>query len=253
MRRPEPHDSDIEEPHMLSMHSVAKSLRGTSILYDVSLSVRPGEIVGLVGPNGAGKSTTFHLLIGTQKPDRGEIRLDGEDVTEMSFYDRARRGIGYLPQDSLAIRALTVEQNFELVFEATEASSQMREESMALFFQEFGIGHLRDKRVVRLSGGERRRCEIALVFACRPRIVLLDEPFAGIDPIAVSDLKTAIRHLASLGVGILITDHYARELLSLVDRAYVISSGRVLSDGTPEALMHDSEVRQIYLGESFRL
>lgn len=238
---------------MLSMHNVAKAFRGTSILYDVSLSVRPGEIVGLLGPNGAGKSTTFKQLIGITKPDRGEIRLDGEIINEMPFAERARRGIGYLPQESLVIKALTVAQNFELVLETSEPTKAAREESMDLFLNEFGIVHLRDKLAVKLSGGERRRTEIALVFACRPRIVLLDEPFAGIDPIAVNDLKTAIRHLASLGVGVLITDHYARELLSLVDRAYVISSGRVLSSGTPVMLMNSGEVRQVYLGEDFRL
>lgn len=238
---------------MLEVASVAKSIDGTTIVHDVSLVVEAGETVGLLGPNGAGKTTTFHLLTGMLKADHGRIVLDDEDISHLEFFQRAQRGIAFLPQESLIMRSLTVEQNFETVLEVQESSPAVRRERMDQILEVFNIAHLKHSRAVRLSGGERRRCEIALVLACRPRYVLLDEPFAGIDPIAVSDLKASIARIAELGAGVLITDHYARELLSLVDRAYVIFAGRVLSSGDPHTLMGDDEVRKVYLGEQFRL
>ncbi|MBV9329997.1 MAG: LPS export ABC transporter ATP-binding protein [Alphaproteobacteria bacterium] len=238
---------------MLEVASVAKAIDGTIIVHDVSLCVRPGETVGLLGPNGAGKTTTFRLLTGMLKADQGQIRLDDEDISHLEFFQRAQKGIGFLPQESLILRSLTVDQNFETILEVQEASSSARRQRIDQLLELFNIVHLRKTKAVRLSGGERRRCEIALVLACRPRYVLLDEPFAGIDPIAVGDLRASIGQIAQLGAGVLITDHYARELLSLVDRAYVIYAGRVLSSGDPDALMQDEDVRKVYLGEQFRL
>ena len=239
--------------NMLAMQSVAKSLGGREIIHDVSLEVKRGEVVGLLGPNGAGKSTTFKLLIGMFPSDHGRITLDGFDITAMPFYDRARHGVTYLPQDSCIVRGLTVEQNIELVLETRENNRAARRQIMESLLKDFGVGHVRKSLAARLSGGERRRVEIALMLACGPSFILLDEPFAGIDPIAVHDLHTIIRYISGRGVGVLITDHNARELLSMVDRSYVIFDGKVLIHGSADALMADDMVRKIYLGEEFRL
>jgi lipopolysaccharide export system ATP-binding protein len=238
---------------MLAMQSVAKSFGGREIIHDVSLKVDRGEVVGLLGPNGAGKTTTFRLLTGMFRPDRGGITLDGFDITTMPFYDRARHGVTYLPQDPFIIRGLTVEQNIQLVLETREKSSSARRQILESLLKEFGIAEARKTIAARLSGGQRRRVEIALMLACNPSFILLDEPFAGIDPIAVHDLHAIIRYLGERGVGVLITDHKARELLALVDRSYVIFEGRVLAHGDADVLMADANVRQIYLGEEFRL
>ena len=238
---------------MLAMQSVAKSFGGRAIIQDVSLAVRRGEIVGLLGPNGAGKTTSFHLLTGLIAADRGQVTLDDIDITGMAFSDRARLGITYLPQDPFMVRGLTVEQNIRLVLETREAKAGASSQIEESLLKEFGVAHLRHTIAARLSGGERRRVEIALMLACAPSFILLDEPLAGIDPIAVSHLQDIIRYLAERGVGVLITDHKARELLSFVDRAYVISEGRVLAHGEAEVLVADEAVREIYLGEEFRL
>lgn len=238
---------------MLSMQSVAKSFGGREIIHDVSLTVNRGEVVGLLGPNGAGKSTTFRILTGMFPCDRGRITQDGFDITAMPFYDRARHGVTYLPQDPCIIRGLTVEQNIELVLETREKKRAARKQIKESLLKDFGVGHVRKSVVARLSGGERRRVEIALMLACGPSYILLDEPFAGIDPIAVHDLHAIIRYLSERGLGVLITDHNARELLSMVDRAYVIFEGTVLAHGDADTLMANSNVRKIYLGEEFRL
>ncbi len=237
---------------MLAMQSVAKSFGGREIIHDVSLTVERGEVVGLLGPNGAGKTTTFRLLTGMFGVDHGHITLDGFDITAMPFYDRARHGVTYLPQDPFIIRALTVEQNIELVLETRENKAGRRQIRDSLL-RDFGVEHVRKTVAARLSGGERRRVEMALALACNPSFILLDEPFAGIDPIAVHDLHEVIRYLGERGVGVLITDHKARELLAMVDRAYVIFEGKVLAHGDADTLLADNNVRQIYLGEEFRL
>jgi lipopolysaccharide export system ATP-binding protein len=238
---------------MLAMRSVAKSFRGRAVIHDVSLILRRGEIVGLLGPNGAGKTTSFHLLTGLIPPDTGQVLLDDHDITGTSFSARARLGLAYLPQDPFIVRDLTVEQNMELVLEAREPRAEARRQIQNSLLKEFEVSGLRKTKAAYLSGGERRRVEIALTLACAPHFMLLDEPLAGIDPIAVGHLQDIIRYLAGRRIGVLITDHRARELLSFVDRAYVISDGRVLAEGGVDALTADRKVREIYLGEEFSL
>ena len=238
---------------MLSAEQLVKSLAGRRIIEDVTLSLRRGEIVGLLGPNGAGKTTTFRMLAGMELPDAGSIRLDGTDVTRMEFYARARRGITLLPQDSFVHKSLSVEDNIWIVLEAHEASAEMRSRKLESLLEEFHLVEVRRKRAGKLSGGQRRRCEIAITLACEPAFALLDEPFAGVDPQTVDEIITMIRHLSERNVGVLITDHNARELLNLVERAYVIESGRVLAHGSAGAVIADTEVRRVYLGETFRL
>jgi len=238
---------------MLSTQHLVKSLAGRRIIEDVTLNLQRGEIVGLLGPNGAGKTTTFRLLTGVITPDRGSIVLDGADITHAPFYDRARRGISYLPQAPFVPRALSVEDNITFALETRERDPQLRKERLDALVSEFHLDSVRDMRVGNLSGGQRRRCEIAITLACEPGFALLDEPFAGVDPNAVEELTGLIRHLADRGIGVLITDHNAREMLQLVDRAYVIESGRVLAHGDADTVMSDSEVRRVYLGEAFRL
>jgi lipopolysaccharide export system ATP-binding protein len=238
---------------MLSAEQLVKSLAGRRIIEDVTLSLRRGEIVGLLGPNGAGKTTTFRMLAGMELPDAGRVRLDGTDVTQMEFYARARRGITFLPQDSFVHRSLSVEDNIWIVLEAHETTVETRSQVLEELLQEFHLVEVRDKRAAKLSGGQRRRCEIAIALACEPAFALLDEPFAGVDPQTVDEIGAMIRRLSHRNVGVLITDHNARELLSLVDRAYVIESGRVLAHGSAGAVIADEEVRRVYLGETFRL
>lgn len=238
---------------MLSAEQLVKSLAGRRIIEDVTLSLRRGEIVGLLGPNGAGKTTTFRMLAGMELPDAGSVRLDGTDVTRMEFYARARRGITFLPQDSFVHRPLSVEDNIWIVLEAHEASAETRSRKLESLLQEFHLTEVRRKRAGKLSGGQRRRCEIAIALACEPSFALLDEPFAGVDPQTVDEIGAMIRRLSERNVGVLITDHNARELLSLVERAYVIESGRVLAHGSAGAVIADTEVRRVYLGETFRL
>jgi lipopolysaccharide export system ATP-binding protein len=237
----------------LEVRSIAKSYDKRTVLHDVSLDVHRGEVVGLLGPNGAGKTTCFYSVMGLVKPDSGRIYLDGSDITELPMYRRAILGLGYLPQETSIFRGMTVEENIMAVLEATEPDSQVRRDRLEQLLSEFGLTALRDSPAMALSGGERRRCEIARALAAVPSIMLLDEPFAGIDPISISDIRELVRELKSREIGVLITDHNVRETLDIVDRACIIYDGQVLFQGTPEALVADHEVRRLYLGESFAL
>jgi len=238
---------------MLSAEHLVKSLAGNRIIEDVTLSLKRGEIVGLLGPNGAGKTTTFRMLCGIEIPDGGKIVLDGCDITRAPFFERARRGITFLPQESYVPKSISVENNLVMVLEAQAAPASERNAVLETLLEEFHLSAVRRMRVGLLSGGQRRRFEIAVALACKPGFALLDEPFAGVDPNAVTEIGGMIRNLAARNVGVLITDHNARELLQLVDHAYVIESGRVLAQGSAGAVIADSEVRRVYLGERFRL
>ena len=238
---------------MLSAQHLVKSFAGRRVIEDVTLQFDRGEVVGLLGPNGAGKTTTFQMLTGMLRPDAGAIILDGHDVTAMPFYDRARFGIAYLPQAPFVPRGLSVMQNIRLVLEARLPDTTSRKSRIDELIEEFRLQEVCRKRVGDLSGGQRRRCEIAITLACEPSFAMLDEPFAGVDPHATDEIGQMIDHLADRGIGVLITDHKARELLGIVDRAYVIESGRVLAQGDVEQIVADQEVRRVYLGEEFRL
>jgi lipopolysaccharide export system ATP-binding protein len=237
----------------LAAHGVEKSFAGNKVVKGVSLYVRRGEAVGLLGPNGAGKTTVFYMITGLIKADRGRIELDGHDVTGFPMYQRARLGIGYLPQEASIFRGLNVEDNIRAVLEVVEPSRRRREAELEALLEEFNIARLRRTPSIALSGGERRRCEIARALASRPSYMLLDEPFAGIDPIAVGDIQTLVRHLTNRGIGVLITDHNVRETLGLTDRAYIIYSGQVLMEGRAEDIVSNPDVRRLYLGEDFEL
>jgi lipopolysaccharide export system ATP-binding protein len=237
----------------LEVRSIAKAYDRRAVLHDVSLDVHRGEVVGLLGPNGAGKTTCFYSVMGLVKPDSGRIFLDGQDITELPMYRRAILGLGYLPQETSIFRGLTVEQNIMAVLEVAEPDAQARRDRLEQLLGEFGLTHLRESAAMALSGGERRRCEIARALAAEPSIMLLDEPFAGIDPISISDIRELVRELKKRDIGVLITDHNVRETLDIVDRACIIYDGQVLFAGTPQALVADHEVRRLYLGESFAL
>ena len=237
----------------LSIVSIAKSYDRRSVLHDVSLDVARGEVVGLLGPNGAGKTTCFYSVMGLVKPDAGRILLDGDDITGLPMYRRAVLGLGYLPQETSIFRGLTVAQNIMAVLEMTQPDAKARTLRVDELLAEFHLDHLRDARATALSGGERRRCEIARALAAEPSIMLLDEPFAGIDPISIQDIRGLIGDLKSRDIGVLITDHNVRETLDIVDRACIIYDGEVLFQGSPEALVADENVRRLYLGESFAL
>jgi lipopolysaccharide export system ATP-binding protein len=237
----------------LEVRSIAKSYDKRAVLHDVSLQVHRGEVVGLLGPNGAGKTTCFYSVMGLVKPDSGRIYLDGKDITELPMYRRAILGLGYLPQETSIFRGLTVEENILAVLEASEPDRAARRERLEQLLSEFGLTALRESPAMALSGGERRRCEIARALAAKPSIMLLDEPFAGIDPISISDIRDLVKELKQRDIGVLITDHNVRETLDIVDRACIIYDGQVLFQGTPEALVADQEVRRLYLGESFAL
>lgn len=238
---------------MLSIHNLAKSYKARRVVEDVSLHVKRGEAVGLLGPNGAGKTTVFYMITGLVKPDKGIISLDGYDVTPLPMYRRARLGIGYLPQEASIFRGLTVEENIRAVLEITQPDEAKRQEELDALLDEFRLTRLRQSPAIALSGGERRRCEIARALAGHPSFMLLDEPFAGIDPIAVGDIQDLVRHLKARGIGVLITDHSVRETLGLTDRAYIIYSGHVLTEGPPEEIVANPDVRRIYLGEDFKM
>jgi lipopolysaccharide export system ATP-binding protein len=243
----------IKRPGYLAVHSVEKSFGSRQVVRGVSIHVRRGEAVGLLGPNGAGKTTVFYMITGLIKADRGAIELDGHDVTKLPMYQRARLGIGYLPQEASIFRGLTVEQNIRAVLEVVEPSKKKREAELNSLLDEFNITRLRKTPSIALSGGERRRVEIARALATRPNYMLLDEPFAGIDPIAVGDIQDLVRHLTNRGIGVLITDHNVRETLGLTDRAYIVYAGEILTEGSPEEIVNDPDVRRLYLGEEFRL
>ena len=237
----------------LEVRSIAKAYDRRAVLHDVSLDVRRGAVVGLLGPNGAGKTTCFYSIMGLVKPDSGRIILDGDDITDLPMYRRAILGLGYLPQETSIFRGMTVEQNIIAVLEVDEPDRQARRDILERLLLEFGLVDLRDAPAMALSGGERRRCEIARALAAEPSIMLLDEPFAGIDPISIADIRELVRELKQREIGVLITDHNVRETLDIVDRACIIYDGQVLFQGTPEALVADQEVRRLYLGESFAL
>jgi lipopolysaccharide export system ATP-binding protein len=243
----------IKRPGYLAVHSVEKSFGTRQVVRGVSIYVRRGEAVGLLGPNGAGKTTVFYMITGLIKADRGAIELDGHDVTKLPMYQRARLGIGYLPQEASIFRGLTVEQNIRAVLEVVEPSKKKREAELNSLLDEFNITRLRKTPSIALSGGERRRVEIARALATRPNYMLLDEPFAGIDPIAVGDIQDLVRHLTNRGIGVLITDHNVRETLGLTDRAYIVYAGEILTEGSPDEIVNDPDVRRLYLGEEFRL
>jgi lipopolysaccharide export system ATP-binding protein len=237
----------------LAVHSVEKSFGSRHVVRGVSIYVRRGEAVGLLGPNGAGKTTVFYMITGLIPVDRGTIELDGHDVTKLPMYQRARLGIGYLPQEASIFRGLTVEQNIRAVLEVVEPSKKKREAELTSLLEEFNIARLRKTPSIALSGGERRRVEIARALATRPNYMLLDEPFAGIDPIAVGDIQDLVRHLTNRGIGVLITDHNVRETLGLTDRAYIVYAGEILTEGNPDEIVNNPDVRRLYLGEEFRL
>ncbi|MBR1088901.1 LPS export ABC transporter ATP-binding protein [Bradyrhizobium manausense] len=243
----------LRRPGFLAVHSVEKSFGSRQVVRGVSIYVRRGEAVGLLGPNGAGKTTVFYMITGLIKADRGAIELDGHDVTKLPMYQRARLGIGYLPQEASIFRGLTVEQNIRAVLEVVEPSRKKREQQLDSLLDEFNITRLRKSPSIALSGGERRRVEIARALATRPNYMLLDEPFAGIDPIAVGDIQDLVRHLTNRGIGVLITDHNVRETLGLTDRAYIVYAGEILTEGSPDEIVADPDVRRLYLGEEFRL
>ena len=223
------------------------------VVDDVSLTVEQGTIVGLLGPNGAGKTTTFYMVVGIAKPDAGSILLDGQDIGQMTMYQRARLGIGYLPQEASIFRKMTVEENLMAILETTLLTRTGQINKMDELIDEFGIGHIRKSIGTALSGGERRRVEIARALATDPAFILLDEPFAGIDPIAVADIQGMIAHLAKRGIGILITDHNVRETLSIVDKAYILASGKVLLHGDSDSIANDPVAKKYYLGENFKM
>ncbi|WP_350051981.1 LPS export ABC transporter ATP-binding protein [Marivibrio sp.] len=237
----------------LEIRSIGKSFKKRPVLRDVSLSVQRGEAVGLLGPNGAGKTTCFYIVTGLISADYGSIYLDGQDVTELPMYRRARMGVGYLPQEASIFRGLTVEQNILAVLELIEKDRTRREAALEGLLAEFSISHLRRTPAIALSGGERRRLEIARALASQPHFVLLDEPLAGIDPIAVRDIRELVSHLKNRGIGVLITDHNVRETLDIVDRAYILHGGSVLMEGAPDEIVGNQEVRRVYLGDRFSL
>ena len=237
----------------LAIHNVEKSFGSRKVVKGVSLYLRRGEAVGLLGPNGAGKTTVFYMITGLISADRGRIELDGHDVTTLPMYQRARLGIGYLPQEPSIFRGLNVEDNIRAVLEVVEPDKKRREADLNALLEEFNIARLRKTPSIALSGGERRRLEIARALATRPSYMLLDEPFAGIDPIAVGDIQALVRHLTERGIGVLITDHNVRETLGLTDRAYIIYSGEVLMEGQTDDIVNNPEVRRLYLGEGFRM
>jgi len=238
---------------MIELNQLTKRYGSTTAVDHVSLAIQPGEIVGLLGPNGAGKTTVFYMITGLIPADEGSIKIDGHDVTKLPMYRRARLGIGYLPQEASIFRGLTVEENILAVLETVEPNKQQRQLQLDALLEEFRITRLRTSPSMRLSGGERRRVEIARALATRPSFMLLDEPFAGIDPIAVGDIRALVRHLTQRGIGVLITDHNVRETLDLVSRAYIIHDGMVLTHGTAHEVINNEDVRRVYLGDQFRI
>ncbi len=240
-------------PGILHVEGLRKSYGARTVVHEAGLTVRNGEAVGLLGPNGAGKTTIFYMITGLVSADRGSISLDGLPITHLPMYQRARLGIGYLPQEASIFRGLSVEDNIRAVLEVVEPSRKERERKLDSLLEEFDIARLRKAPSIALSGGERRRCEIARALATSPSFMLLDEPFAGIDPIAVGDIQDLVKHLKQRGIGVLITDHNVRETLGLIDRAYIAHSGRILTEGTPEEIVANEDARRLYLGEGFRL
>jgi lipopolysaccharide export system ATP-binding protein len=243
-------ESDVQG---LTARNVGKTYKGRPVVRNVSVTLQRGEAVGLLGPNGAGKTTTFYMIVGLVRPDTGQISLDGADITRLPMYRRARLGIGYLPQEASVFRGLNVEQNIMAALEVVEPDAATRRMMLDELLAEFGIGHLRRTPALALSGGERRRVEIARALATQPYYVLLDEPLAGIDPIAVGEIRDLVKHLKDRGIGVLITDHNVRETLDIIDRAYIMHDGEVLMQGAPREVVAHEDVRRVYLGEKFSL
>ena len=237
----------------LSARAVGKTYKGRPVVRNVTVTLHRGEAVGLLGPNGAGKTTTFYMIVGLVKPDTGAISLDGADITRLPMYRRARLGIGYLPQEASVFRGLNVEQNIMAALEVIEPDAATRNMMLDELLAEFGISHLRRTPALALSGGERRRVEIARALATQPSYILLDEPLAGIDPIAVGEIRDLVKHLKDRGIGVLITDHNVRETLDIIDRAYIMHDGQVLMEGKPHEVVAHEDVRRVYLGEKFSL
>jgi|TARA_Y100001956_G_scaffold78557_1_gene90483 lipopolysaccharide export system ATP-binding protein len=239
---------------VLTATALAKSYKGRQVVKNVSLSVEAGSIVGLLGPNGAGKTTSFYMIVGLVPSDKGKVTIDDEDITLLPMHSRARMGIGYLPQESSIFRKLTVYQNLMAILETRKDLNKVqREQTLDDLLDEFNIQHIRDSQGMALSGGERRRVEIARALAANPKFILLDEPFAGVDPISVLDIKKIVEHLKNRGIGVLITDHNVRETLDVCEKAYIVSHGELIASGTPESVLADQTVRDVYLGEQFRL
>ena len=238
----------------LRAEDLAKSYKGRKVVSGVSLEVSSGEIIGLLGPNGAGKTTSFYMIIGLVKADLGSITIDGEDISHAPMHERARKGLGYLPQEASIFRKLSVRENILAILETRPELSKQEQEAKAQdLMEEFHIGHIADTPGMSLSGGERRRAEIARALATEPAFILLDEPFAGVDPISVNDIKQIINNLAERGIGILVTDHNVRETLDICQKAYIVSEGTILASGNPEEILHNQKVREVYLGDQFRL
>lgn len=238
---------------IIETKNLVKIYGDRKVVDDVSLTVEQGSVVGLLGPNGAGKTTTFYMVVGIARPDQGTVTLDGQEIGQLSMCERARKGIGYLPQEASIFRKMTVEENLMSILETTPLSLDEQQKKMEDLIAEFRINHIRKSKGTALSGGERRRVEIARALATDPAFILLDEPFAGIDPITVADIQGMIAHLAKRGIGILITDHNVRETLSIVDKAYILASGQVLLHGDSESIANDPVARKYYLGENFRM
>lgn len=238
----------------LSANNLAKAYKGRRVVEDVSLKIESGQIVGLLGPNGAGKTTCFYMIVGFVKADNGSITIGDVDLTPMPMHQRAKSGLGYLPQEASVFRKLTVAQNLMAVLETrAELSKTERKEKLESLLQEFNITHIRDSQGMALSGGERRRVEIARALAAEPSFILLDEPFAGVDPISVNDIKAIVNHLKSKGIGVLITDHNVRETLDICDKAYIVNAGHIIAEGDAETVLANATVRQVYLGEQFTM
>ena len=238
----------------LNVRNLSKSYKARQVVRDVSLTVSGGEVVGLLGPNGAGKTTSFYMIVGLVPQEGGSVFLDKEDLTGLPMDQRARRGLGYLPQEASVFRKLSVEENIAAVLETMpNRSPEQRARQLESLLNEFHIGHIRKNLGMSLSGGERRRVEIARALASEPRFVLLDEPFAGVDPISVGDIRRIIQHLSQLGIGVLITDHNVRETLGICDRAYIVNEGRIIAEGSPDQILEDEHVRAVYLGEDFTM
>lgn len=247
----ESQDAAAAGHHQLTASGLMKSFKQRMVVRGASLTLRRGEAVGLLGPNGAGKTTIFYMITGLIKPDQGKVTIEGHNITKLPMYRRARLGIGYLPQEASIFRGLTVEQNIRSVLEVVEPNRKERERQLDSLLEEFRITKLRKAPAIALSGGERRRLEIARALASRPSYMLLDEPFAGIDPIAIGDIRALVRHLTKRGIGVLITDHNVRETLELINRAYIIYDGKVLTEGTPAEIIANKDVRRVYLGDMF--
>lgn len=238
----------------LKVTHIAKSYKGRQVVRDVSLSLESGQIVGLLGPNGAGKTTCFYMIVGLVKADGGSIELNARDITSLPIHARAQRGLGYLPQDSSIFRTLTVAENILAILETRkDLNREQRQEKLESLLAEFHIGHIRNNKGMSLSGGERRRTEIARALATEPRFILLDEPFAGVDPISVSDIKDIIRHLKQKGIGVLLTDHNVRETLDICEKAYIVSEGQIIAEGSSAEILANQKVREVYLGHQFRI